>query len=153
MLTDKERQAGYALTVYGVIALTLIQFKDGLTNNEKLAFLVVGALAVMFALAITKTNRLWAGVAGMSWLAGPWHRLVLAAYPFLIFWLWTFLKSQTARKKIMDARAAAGEYGAPRASSSSGSGRARKGSSEPTVSATGRAIAEPSRRYTPPKRK
>ena len=149
VLTDRERQGGYALTVYGVIALTLIQLQNGLTNDEKLKFLVVAGLAVLLPFALTKGNRLWAGIAAMSWLVGPWNRLVLAAYPFLIFWLWTFFKSQSARRKLMDAKAAVGDFSNPRAASS----RSRGKPETVKVDGTGRTIAEPSRRYTPPKKR
>ena len=151
VLTDRERQAGYALALYGVIALTLVLFRGGVTHTEKLQFVIVAALGILFPIVVSKGNRLWAGIAAMAWLIGPWQRVILAAYPFLIFWLWTFLKSQSARRKLTEAKAASGDYGKSRPTASAS--RSKRNQETVKVDSTGRTIAEPSRRYTPPKKR
>ena len=143
-----ETKIAWVLAAYGTIGLIAVRSRAGFTGDEWIIVAMAVAVGAAMALCAKYTNRIGTSMSAMAFVLPPWWgTFALAGYPFLIFFGWLMLRQSSARRKLLDARIASGDLGR------SPSARNRRDERRPTdaVDATGKRIAEPSRRYTPPK--
>ena len=149
-----ERNGCYVLAGYVAVCVTVIQHSlHGFAADQLWKLGVSLALAGALVAAARFSNRLVAGVAALLCVYGPaWGKYVIAAVPlFAVMLFFTFRISGDRRKRI-DERIAQGDYGVdPRTVARQS--RKAKANETATADSTGRSIAPPSKRYTPPKAK
>ena len=149
-----ERNLLYAAAAYCAIAMTLVHAYT--RGTEKLWWLGISyALVAVFAVLTWRTNRMFAGIGAIICVYGPaWGQYVIFATPLFGLMLWLTFRISTDRRALIDDRTRRGDYGVdPRTAAEQARKAKKAGASVATETATGKALAPASKRYTPPKSK
>lgn len=152
-LSDLERKLGYGLAAYGV-GIYIWRASVGGIQTREWSFLVIGIILAASLAGLAKyTNRVGVMFAAAACAIlctfspsfGPKWQLLL--YPFLMLTMVVAFRSSQSRRKIMARRVEAGDLANPHE-------ERRAAKAKPALAkedATGRAYANKSKRYTPPK--
>ena len=161
-LRPLERKICFGLAAWAAIYMTFLHFnplpKYDVAAPWKLAVMLV--TAALFVLAALKTNRLVASMAGLLCVyipavEGPARssQFFLPSVPLLALMMWLSFRISGDRRKLTEQKAASGDFGVDPRTRAAQERRAKKAGTTVSEDSTGRPLAPPSKRYTPPKAK
>lgn len=152
-LQPMERNILYLAAAYCAVAMVLIHAYT--RGTEKLWWLGVSLALVGAFVALTwRTNRMFAGIGAIMCVYGPaWGRYVIFATPLFGLMLWLTFRISTDRRKRIDDRINRGDFGVDPRTAADQARKAKKAGTTATQTVSGKPLAPPSKRYTPPKAK
>lgn len=152
-LQPMERNILYLAAAYCATAMVLIHVYT--RGTEKVWWLGISLALVGAFVALTwRTNRMFAGIGAILCVYGPaWGKYVIFGTPLFGLMLWLTFRISTDRRKLIEARMARGDYGIDPRTAAEQARKAKKAGTAATQTVSGKPLAPPSKRYTPPKTK